>query len=157
MLKSRESMSGMVSPQSWWCSLLSAPAAEAAATRGAKPTCVGSSPSHRVRTGLAVVGRGVAAGRRHQATRRRVGSWCRLLSTSSRCRPSETHAALGTQYGPHWRLRSAGEIGVNISTLGTGMDPLRDFSDACREELRKIVLGPRSGAASFLARRAEKE
>ena len=37
------------------------------------------------------------------------------------------------------------------------VDPLRDFSDACREELRKIVLGPRSGAASFLSRRAGRE
>ena len=25
------------------------------------------------------------------------------------------------------------------------VDPLRDFSEACREELRKIVLGPRIG------------
>jgi hypothetical protein len=37
------------------------------------------------------------------------------------------------------------------------VDPLRDFSDACREELRRIVLRPGSGAASFLARRAEKQ
>ena len=37
------------------------------------------------------------------------------------------------------------------------VDPLRDFSEACREELRKIVLKPRAGAASFLATRVEKE
>jgi len=52
---------------------------------------------------------------------------------------------------PKMTLREVSEMLKNSAF----MDPLREFSDACREELRKI--GRRSGAASSLARRAEKE
>jgi hypothetical protein len=60
---------------------------------------------------------------------------------------------IDTYLGPKMTLREVSE------TLKTSafVDPLRGFSEACREELRKIVLRPRSGVASFLATRVEKD
>ena len=60
---------------------------------------------------------------------------------------------IDTYLKPKMTLREVSEM-LKKSAF---VDPLRDFSDACREELREIVFRPRSGAASFLARRAEKE
>ena len=58
---------------------------------------------------------------------------------------------IDTYLGPKMTLREVSET-LNTSAF---VDPLRDFSEACRDELRKIVLRPRSGAASFLATRVE--
>jgi hypothetical protein len=57
---------------------------------------------------------------------------------------------IDTYLGPKMTLREVSEA-LNTSAF---VDPLRDFSEACRDELRTIVLRPRSGATSFLARRA---
>ena len=60
---------------------------------------------------------------------------------------------IDTYLEPKMTLREVSERLKNSAFV----DPLRDFSEACREELRKIVLRPRSGAGSFLARRMERE
>ncbi len=60
---------------------------------------------------------------------------------------------IDTYLEPKMTLREVSERLKNSAFV----DPLRDFSDACREELRKIVLRPRSGAASFLATRVQRE
>jgi hypothetical protein len=60
---------------------------------------------------------------------------------------------IDTYLGPKLTLR---EVSKALTTSAF-VDPLRDFSEACREELRNIVLGPRSGAASVLATRVEKQ
>lgn len=60
---------------------------------------------------------------------------------------------IDTYLGPKMTLREVSEM-LKTSAF---VDPLRDFSEACREELRRIILKPRSGTASFLATRVEKE
>ncbi len=60
---------------------------------------------------------------------------------------------IDTYLGPKMTFR---EISETLKT-STFVDPLRDFGEACREELRKIVLRPRPGAASFLATRVGKD
>ncbi len=60
---------------------------------------------------------------------------------------------IDTYLGPKMTLREVSERLKNSAFV----DPLRDFSEACREELRRIVLKPRSGTASFLATRVENE
>jgi hypothetical protein len=60
---------------------------------------------------------------------------------------------IDTYLGPKMTLREVSEMLKDSAFV----DPLRDFSDACREELRQIVLGPGSGAVSFLATRVQKE
>ena len=60
---------------------------------------------------------------------------------------------IDTYLEPKMTLREVSEA-LKTSAF---VDPLRDFSEACREELWKIVLRPRSGAASFLPPRVEKQ
>ncbi|HVM97672.1 MAG TPA: hypothetical protein VMT89_14855 [Candidatus Acidoferrales bacterium] len=58
---------------------------------------------------------------------------------------------IDTYLRPKMTLRDVSEM-LKTSAF---VDPLRDFSEACREELLKIVVRPRARASS-LARRAEK-
>ena len=79
----------------------------------------------------------------------------RVLSSS----PIIEHAdrvvriVIDTYLGPKMTLRELSEALKNSAFV----DPLRDFSEACRDELWKIVLSPRSSAAGLLATRGEKE
>ncbi len=59
---------------------------------------------------------------------------------------------IDTYLGPKMTFR---EIYETLKT-STFVDPLRDFSEACREELRKMFLQSRPGAVSFSATRVEK-
>jgi hypothetical protein len=79
----------------------------------------------------------------------------RVLSSSSIIEHADrvVRTIIDTYLEPKMTLREVSEA-LRASAF---VDPLRDFSDACREELRKIILRPRSGAASFLATRAQRE
>ena len=60
---------------------------------------------------------------------------------------------IDTYLKPKMTLREVSEM-LNKSAF---VDPLRDFSEACREEFRKIVLRPGSRPRSFLATRRGRE
>lgn len=79
----------------------------------------------------------------------RVLSSLRIIEHADRV----VRTIIDTYLEPKMTLREVSERLKNSAFV----DPLRDFSEACREELRKIVLRPRSGAASFLATRVGKD
>ena len=60
---------------------------------------------------------------------------------------------IDTYLGPKLTFR---EISETLKT-SSFVDPLRDFSEACREELRKTLLRSRHGAVSSLPRRMYNE
>ncbi len=64
---------------------------------------------------------------------------------------SVVRSIIDTYLGPKMTFR---EISETLKT-SSFVDPLRDFSEACREELRKTVLRSRRGTVSALPRRLQ--
>ncbi len=79
----------------------------------------------------------------------------RLLSSSLVVEQAErvVRFVIETYLGPKMTLR---EVSESLKNSGF-VDPLRDFSDACREELRKMFLRSRRGAVSSLPTRRQNE